>query len=79
MEKIKMEPKEFWEDQKWGFKHYSELVRKYPDQWVAIRDKKVVASGDLAEVELEAKRKTGKEDIPVIFVESGSHIYRLRK
>ena len=78
MGKIKIEGKKFWEDQEWGFKHYSELVRKYPDQWVAILDKKVVASGDLAEVEMEAKRKTGKKYIPVIFVESGSHIYRVR-
>ncbi len=72
---VKIEPKEFWRDEKWGFKHYSELVRKYPDRWVAIVNRKVVASGDLKVVEEEAKKKTGKKHIPVIFVESGSHIY----
>jgi len=30
-------------------------------------------------IEIEAKRKTGKKYIPVIFIESGSHIYRVRE
>jgi len=71
----KIESKDFWDDENWGFKHYSELVRKYPDRWVAINDRKVVASGDLDAVEKKAKKKTGKKHVPVIFVESGSHIY----
>lgn len=72
---MEIESEEFWEDQKWGFKHYSELVRKYPDKWVAIVNKRVIVAGDLELVEEEARKKTGKKDIPVIFVESGSHIY----
>ena len=46
MKKIKIEPKEFWDDLKWGRKHYGELVRKYPDKWIAIVNKKVVAVGE---------------------------------
>lgn len=78
MEKIKPEPKGFWNDMDWGTDHYSDLVNKYPDKWVAIVDKKVVASGDgVIEVENEAMNKTGKpnERIPVIFVECGNHVY----
>lgn len=68
--------KEFWEDQQWGFKHHSELINKYKDMWVAILDKKVVSAGeDLEKVEEEAKKKTGKKQIPVLFVECGTHIY----
>lgn len=68
--------KEFWEDQKWGFEHHSELLSKYRDMWIAIADKKVVSSGkNLGKVEKSAKQKTGKKQIPVMFVECGSHIY----
>ena len=69
-------PKKFWEDQKWGFKHHTKLLEEYRDEWIAIVNKRVVASGkDIGKVEEEARRKTGKEFIPVMFVESGSHIY----
>jgi hypothetical protein len=59
MEKI---PKEFWEDAKWAEKHYSELVKKFPDEWVAVVNREVVTAGkDLAKVKEEAKIKTGRE------------------
>lgn len=73
MEKI---PKEFWEDAKWAEKHYSELVKKFPDEWVAVVDREVITSGkDLAKVKEEAKRRTGREKIPTIFIECGDHVY----
>ena len=78
MKKIKIEPKEFWDDLKWGRKHYGELVRKYPDKWIAIVNKKVVAVGEsIKKIEAEAMQKTGKEKnkIPVMFVECGAHVY----
>jgi hypothetical protein len=69
-------PKEFWTDQEWGFKNHTQLLKKYRDMWIAIVNKKVVASGlDLAKVQKLAQKKTGKKYIPVMFVESGSHIY----
>ena len=65
-----------WIDQEWGFKHHTELLKRYRDKWIAIVNKKVVASGsDLAKVEKLAQKKTKKKYIPVMFVESGSHIY----
>ena len=73
MEKI---PKDFWEDAKWAEKHYSELVKKFPDEWVAVVNREVVTSGrDLAKVKEEAKLKTGREKIPTIFIECGDHVY----
>jgi hypothetical protein len=73
MEKI---PKEFWEDAKWAEKHYSELVKKFPDEWVAVVNREVVTAGkDLAKVKEEAKIKTGREKIPTIFIECGDHVY----
>jgi hypothetical protein len=75
---MEIEPKEFWEDMKWGEENYSELMRKYPERWVVIVDKKVVGVGmSTSEAEKEAYRKTGVDmkRIPVIFVERGPNIY----
>jgi len=74
MEKIKLEPKEFWDDREWAYKHYSELVREYPDEWVAVANKEVVsANKDLGKVEMKVK-ELGKKNVPIIFVECGSHV-----
>lgn len=67
---------EFWEDLRWGENHHTQLLSRYKDMWVAIRNKEVVSSGlDLSKVKMEALAKTGKEDVPVIFVDCGEHIY----
>lgn len=69
-------PKEFWDDMKWGREHRSDLLHRYPDQWVAIVDKIVVAAGiDLSKVEEEVRWKTQKKLIPTLFIDSGAHIY----
>ena len=65
----------FWEDQQWAFQHHSDLLDTYKDMWIAVVNKKVVSAGSsLEKVEAEAKRKTGKDEIPVFFVECGAHI-----
>jgi len=75
MNEFKQIPKEFWDDQKWGFKHHTKLLEEHRDEWIAIVDKKVVSAGkDLTKVEEEAKEKTGRHPA-VMFVESGSHLY----
>ena len=73
---IEIEPKEFWDDLKWGRNHYHELLAEYNDQWVAIVNKKVVASGEsIKRIRQAAIKKTGKKHIPIIFVEDASHVY----
>lgn len=77
MTKVKIESKAFWEDLKWGEKNYPKLQVKYPDQWVAIANKKVVSAGkSLKNVELKAEKKTKKEKekIPVLFIEGEVNI-----
>jgi len=76
--KIKLEPKEFWDDTKWGEEHYPELQKRYPDKWVAIVNKTVAGVGkNISAAERMAHEKTKREirNIPVMFVESGTHIY----
>ncbi len=69
--------KEYWEDSDWALEHSSEISRKYPNQWVAIADKKVVAAGkDGSEVERIAIEKMGKREFVIIFAEKGIHVYQ---
>ncbi len=72
-------PKEFWEDEDWTYDNYNDLVRMYPDQWVAVVDKKVVAAGKSATEVVElAERKTGRKEFPVVFVEKVVRVYQNR-
>ena len=75
------EAEQFWGDMQWGEDNYIELVKKYPDQWVAIANKKVVAfGGSLRDIEIEAERKTNKKNgiVPTIFVAGTPSTLRLR-
>jgi len=38
-------PNEFWEDQRWALEHCAELGEQYPDMWIAVLDKEIVAVG----------------------------------
>jgi hypothetical protein len=66
----------FLEDLDWAELHHSELLKKYREQWVAIYNREVVAHGvSIAQIKEEARRKTGRQHIPVYFVDSPSNIY----
>ena len=50
-------------------------MKKYPDQWIAVVDKKVVAAGkDVQEIKKSAREKTGRKYIAVIYIEGGIRI-----
>lgn len=69
-------PKRFWLDLSWARRNHTKLLEKYADMWVAIVDRKVIASGkNLEKVEEEARVKSKRVDFPVMFVECGEHIY----
>ena len=70
--KIQETPLSFRRDQEWALENYQKFMKEYPDQWIAIYDKKVVATGkDLTSVEEAAKKVTGlnSEKIPVLYIE----------
>lgn len=72
-------PKRFWDDRQWANRHYNELIKKHPNEWIAIVNSKVVASGDnLSQVEKIARNKTRRKYIPVMFIEKGIHIYAIK-
>lgn len=69
-------PKRFWADEEWAYKHYATLWRKYPNRWVAIYRKRVVAaSKGLGRTALLAKKRTGQSQFPLIYIESGRNVY----
>ena len=70
---------EYWEDSKWASDHFTEIVKEYANQWVAIVDKKVVAAGrTIAEVEKAAAEKTGRQEFPIYLAEEGLRVYNSR-
>ena len=71
-------PKDFWDDMDWTSENYSELMQKYPNEWVTVVNGKIISHGkDLEKIIKLAKRKTGKEHIVVESIEGGGHIYVL--
>ena len=72
-------PKEFWDDLDWADAHMDEISAAHPDQWVAIVDRRVVASGPiLAAVESRTMALTGRTEFPVLFAETGIRVYAYR-
>ncbi|MDL1875997.1 hypothetical protein FBQ85_12620 [Cytophagia bacterium CHB2] len=69
-------PREYWEDNDWANAHIAEIAAAYPNLWVAVVDKQVIASGKIiADVRKAAETKTGKTHFPVVFAERGIHVY----
>lgn len=69
-------PKEYWEDSEWADENFSDIVKEYPNLWVAVVGKKVVAAGKvIAEVEKMAEEKTGRKSFPLLFAERGIHVH----
>ena len=67
----------FWKaEYDWAFAHYPELAKRYPNQWVAFAQRRVLAHGKaLMPVLQRARRKLPGREIPHLFVERGIHIY----
>ena len=72
-------PKRFWEDEKWIGENIMDLMRQYPDQWIAVLDKEVVAaSKHRLEVNRVAKQKEAEADqgqCVYEFIEGGVRFY----
>jgi hypothetical protein len=60
------------EDLKWIGDHYSELQRKYPDMYIAVKDCKVIAMGKrFGEVYDKAKKLAGEENFVIDYMLTG--------
>lgn len=60
----------------WAFSHYAQLAQRYPNQWVAVANRRVLAGGgNLARVLKQAHEQLDWPHIPHLFVEAGIHFY----
>jgi len=60
------------EDLKWIGEHYSELQRKYPNMYIAVKDGKVIVVGrEFGEVYDKAKKIAGEEDFAIDYMLTG--------
>lgn len=74
--KIPEVPEPFWENSRWIEAHYSEFVDKYPDQWIAVANRQIIAHGrNRAMVKKMAEKKIKDRPFPLVFVECGNHVY----
>jgi len=70
-------PQEYWDDSDWMDAHIGGIAKAYPNLWVAVVDKQVVASGKvIAEVRQAAEQQTGRKHFPIFFAEKGIHVYQ---
>ena len=59
-------------------KIYPNLVRKYPNRWIAVAHHRVLASGtNVLKVLTQARRQIDWPEIPLTFLEQGIHVYGL--
>lgn len=61
----------------WAFRHYHELARRYPEQWVAFANRRVIVAGPklMQVLEQAHEQLPGWPEVPHLFVERGIHIY----
>ena len=77
----KLGPRHWLEERDWAYSEtvYPKLARRYPNRWIALAHHRVIASGtSLTKVLANARRKVDWEEIPLVFVERGVHVYRGR-
>jgi len=76
---IKIPPpvsQEYWEDSEWAYEHMNEISEKYPNQWVVICGKKLVAASiSGSEAEQIAREKVGDQEFVILFAEKGIRVY----
>jgi hypothetical protein len=66
----------YWDDSDWAIANAQMLSEQYPNQWVAIYNKKVIAHAkELGRVAVQAQ-KFGVTDPVFTFSERGIHVYR---
>ncbi len=69
-------PEPIRRDYDWAFANYGKLVKRYPDQWVAFSDHRILSAGsNLMQVMKKAHEQIDQPEIPHLFVERGIHIW----
>ena len=68
--------KEYWENSEWAYEHMNKISAKYPNQWVIIFDKNVIAASKSgSEAERIAREKVGDQEFVILFAEKEIRVY----
>jgi hypothetical protein len=69
-------PQRYWDDSTWGVQNIQMLTEKYPNEWVAIFEKQVVAHHDDLGQVLAATQLHGLNNPLIKFIERGIRVYK---
>lgn len=68
--------RQYWLDRRWIHDNYTQLVNDHANEWVAVHQGQVLASGnDLGAVEDAARAQCSAIDIVFQFIDDGSLIF----
>jgi len=69
-------PDRYWDDSDWAIANAQTLSEHYPNQWVAIYDKKVIANNkELGPVVNRASEQSAGDAV-FTYIERGIHVYK---
>lgn len=69
-------PRYLQDDYDWADTHFPELANQYPEEWVAVSGRQVIAHGaQPGEVSAEAYRLAGRPHVAFLFIERRLHLY----
>jgi hypothetical protein len=69
-------PSRYWDDSDWAIANVQTLSDNYPNQWVAIFNKQVIANNKELGPVVKQARNLGAKDAVFKFVEQGINVYR---
>jgi hypothetical protein len=69
-------PKRYWDDGEWAIQNITMLTEKYPDEWVVIFGKRVVAHGEDLDQVLFTTQSQGLQSPLIKFIERGIRVYK---
>jgi hypothetical protein len=68
--------KNYLADREWAHQNLAEISKQYPNQWVAVFNKKIIsASINGAEAERISYEQLGHQDFFIFYAEKGIHFY----
>jgi len=66
----------YWDDSDWAITNAQTLSEHYPNQWVAVYNKKVIANNKELGPVVRHARELSADDAVFKYVERGIHVYR---
>lgn len=68
--------KKYYDDPKWAYSHFHKWRKKYGNKWLAVLNRKIIASGDDVGVVIDklSKKSIQSKNATIVFVEKVRHV-----